>query len=171
MYIYYFQVLVEWIFDIVQILQAKELVSLFFMDNISNNVLGVNSNCFTDPDSDFRKMADLQMKEALQTWWKVMIMTNLPKLRDVIGLRWGSRQWEFQCNRRRCHVTNCVPEVRSYTKDFWCLKMCLTQLILIEPIILGHSVPFWLKYRKQKCRASSFLWTVPSSSSLLSIMR
>ncbi|XP_046676237.1 probable cytochrome P450 28a5 [Homalodisca vitripennis] len=68
-------------------LEAKELATLFTMDNVSNSVFGMNSDCFTDPNAVFRKVGYLFTKETLQVWWKTTILRLMPRLRNLIGLR------------------------------------------------------------------------------------
>lgn len=70
--------------------QAKELSTLFTMDNVSNCVFGISSDCFKDPDAAFRRMADAQMKDTLQSWWRMLLVHLMPTVHSLVGLRWGS---------------------------------------------------------------------------------
>ncbi|XP_046667248.1 cytochrome P450 6k1-like [Homalodisca vitripennis] len=70
-----------------KIFDAKELATLFTMDNVSSTVFGINSNCFSDPEATFRKLGNLQMKEQLKFRWQTIIVLFLPRLRNLLGLR------------------------------------------------------------------------------------
>uniref|UniRef100_A0A1B6GTW7 Cytochrome P450 n=1 Tax=Cuerna arida TaxID=1464854 RepID=A0A1B6GTW7_9HEMI len=68
-------------------IEAKELATLFTMDNVSNTAFGINCNCFSDPNAWFRKLGIIFTKETLQVWWKTTILLLMPKLRNLIRMK------------------------------------------------------------------------------------
>uniref|UniRef100_A0A1B6IWG9 Cytochrome P450 n=1 Tax=Homalodisca liturata TaxID=320908 RepID=A0A1B6IWG9_9HEMI len=68
-------------------IEAKDLATLFTMDNVSNTALGINSDCFSDPNAVFRKVCIMFTKEQLQVWWKTTILLLMPRLRNFIRMR------------------------------------------------------------------------------------
>uniref|UniRef100_A0A1B6LYT0 Cytochrome P450 n=1 Tax=Graphocephala atropunctata TaxID=36148 RepID=A0A1B6LYT0_9HEMI len=92
-----------------KIVDTKELATLFTMDNVSSTVFGINSNCFSDPEARFRKLAALIATEQLKFKWQTMVLFYLPRVRDILRIRFVPTEVnEF--------VENMVKDVIDYRK-------------------------------------------------------
>lgn len=63
------------------------MTGLFMMDTVSDCVFGISSNCFSDPQAVFRRMADVQKVDVMQSWWRTTILNMMPTVRDMMGMQ------------------------------------------------------------------------------------
>uniref|UniRef100_A0A1B6K2D7 Cytochrome P450 n=1 Tax=Homalodisca liturata TaxID=320908 RepID=A0A1B6K2D7_9HEMI len=66
-------------------LEAKHFSNIFFMTLVSNTAYGLDANCFTDPNSAFRKMVDLLSKTNWQKFHNVLIIFFMQSLKTWLG--------------------------------------------------------------------------------------